>query len=390
MKFYIDESGNTGDAATLKWQNQPTFVLAAVGESKSNKSLDSHLKSLRDKHHIQMPELKGSRLFETKAEFIADLVELLIDGEYPIFVEVMDKKYFVTTLLVSSFLSSAEKLMSDVSEARDCNLIAEIIYKNFDSSIIRSYGRACLERTPEAVYKFMYDFVMEVREHHEAASAPHEWKTEADAASWANIVDIGNRGFASTKAFERMRDEGAEDAQLVSPFLPPAERNKRGEIVAMLPHYSAFGNLYARINAQYRDEAFELVHDEQDHFDDILSELKDSMSSNQYAFVSDIHKEAGMPWSEITSLNFGDDQSILFSDSEDEVGIQVADVIAGFCRKYFDHHAQKEGGSLRPATEQTADMLRELSRTKDSNGVNVVSSLENCFNTFVVDPRTST
>jgi len=385
MRLYLDESGNTGDAATLEWPDQPTFVLAAVGQREAGEGIGGHLSRLRDEYHIQMPELKGSKLFETKDQFIEQLVTWLIDEGHPIYVEVMDKKYFVTTLLVSYFLSTPQKAMRDITEVRDCNIIANIICNQFSSSVIRSYGEACLKRTPNAVYRFMGDFVMEIRDQAGNAKPPGSWKSQADVEQWANLSDISQRGYARTKAFEKMRDDVAEGQDLVDPFLPPAETNKRGEVVAMLPHYSAFGNMYARINAQYRGEEIELVHDEQDHFDQILSDLQCSMKSNRYAYISELHKEAGMPWSGSTSLDFRPNQTIRFSDSKDEVGIQVADVIAGFCRKYFDWYAWEDDQYLSDATERTAEMLREMSRGPESTGVNVVSSLENQLATFVTE-----
>jgi hypothetical protein len=385
MRLFLDESGNTGDAATLEWPDQPTFVLAAVGQSESGEGIGGHLSRLRDEYHIQMPELKGSKLFETKDQFIEELVTWLINEGHPIFVEVMDKKYFVTTLLVSYFLSTPEEAIRDINEVRDCNIIANIIYQQFSSSVVRSYGKACIKRTPRAVYRFMADFVMEIRDQVRNAKPLGGWESAADAAQWANLSDISQRGYTSTKAFEQMRDDGLGDQHLVEPFLPPAETNKRGSVVAMLPHYSAFGNMYARINAQYRDEEFELIHDEQDHFDHILSDLQRSMKSNQYAFISEMHEQAGMPWSGTTSLDFGPNQTIRFSDSKNEVGIQVADVVAGFCRKYFDRCALKNDRDLSDGTERTAEMLREMSRGPESTGVNVLSSLENQLATFVTD-----
>src|SRR5215211_6018866 len=61
LHVFVDESGNTGDAAKLTdaFGGQPSFALAAVGEPAGSGQLDRILLELRDRHRIQAPEVKS-------------------------------------------------------------------------------------------------------------------------------------------------------------------------------------------------------------------------------------------------------------------------------------------------------------------------------------------
>lgn len=77
--YYIDESGNTGDAKIneTNFSDQLFFTLAAVSivdEIVINKEIER----LKRKYRINLTELKASKLYGKKDKFLYDLFFFLI------------------------------------------------------------------------------------------------------------------------------------------------------------------------------------------------------------------------------------------------------------------------------------------------------------------------
>ncbi len=101
LNIFIDESGNTGDVRIgrnedFRFDGQPYFVLAGVGIYDDDRGeIESFVKDLKRRYRIQSPELKSSKLYDTKPNLVVDLIDYLWLNQYPIFVEINDKKYFL-------------------------------------------------------------------------------------------------------------------------------------------------------------------------------------------------------------------------------------------------------------------------------------------------------
>jgi hypothetical protein len=386
MEYFFDESGNTGDAALLNWVKQPTFVLAAVGKEKEDNHLMTRVEELRKKHHIQMPELKGSKLYNSKSRFIRDVVQFLIEEDYPVFVEVVDKKYHLTMMLTTYFLSSPVESLQNVSEVRDSNIIAEIIFNDFDDCVLEAYAEACKNRSAEATYEFLKVFALETRKQYESVVDLSDWSDSMDLARWANLSDIVLRGQAHTEHFQELAKGGEPEDELVGRFLPPPDENKSGGILALLPHVTCFANLYLRLNATVDNSEVRLVHDLQDQFDLLLQDYQQVLSSNTFAIMNKLSEEAEVPWRDRTNWQFSDNHTIDFGDSKEIIGIQLADLIAGFCRKYYEESIKKNGELLAATHETTAKLLWGLGESKVGQGVNLVTTFERARLTFAKRP----
>lgn len=382
MEYFFDESGNTGDAALLDWGEQPTFVLAAVGKEEGDSHLAGRVDELRKKHHIQMAELKGSKLYNSKSGFVRDVVDFLIAEGYPVFVEVVDKRYHLTMMLTSYFLSSVSKSLRNMDEVRDSNIIADIIFEDFDDRVMEAYAEACRRRSAEATYEFMRVFALETRKQYGSVVDASKWSDEKDFARWANLSDIVQRGQASTEHFEELAEAGEPEDDLVSCFLPPPDENKSGKILAMLPHVTCFTYLYARLNAHAGDSDVRLVHDNQDQFDQLLQDYQEVLASNKFAMINQLNEEAELPWRDVIDWEFSDDHTIEFGDSKELIGIQIADLIAGFCRKYYDESIEKGDQLLDEDYEITAERLWKLGDSKGGQGINLVTSHRRAAATF--------
>ncbi|KAH2824609.1 hypothetical protein KXW08_007872, partial [Aspergillus fumigatus] len=96
-EYYIDESGNTGDLSTVKidsyFVEQRMFALAAFGCTLDQDFTDK-LGALKKAHRIQSSELKSKQAYD-KPRFIFDLLDLLETRRAPIFIELVDKHFFV-------------------------------------------------------------------------------------------------------------------------------------------------------------------------------------------------------------------------------------------------------------------------------------------------------
>lgn len=99
-KFYIDESGNTGDLVVTEedadFSSQEYFTLACIGLNDSSlPDLESFIKELKLKYKIQSPELKFSKM---KGIFGKNRLHLellkFIEESCDILIEVVDKNIF--------------------------------------------------------------------------------------------------------------------------------------------------------------------------------------------------------------------------------------------------------------------------------------------------------
>ncbi|WP_452004903.1 DUF3800 domain-containing protein [Azospirillum largimobile] len=107
MRFFIDESGNTGDLARadaeFDFAGQPVFSLAAIGIT-DEVSITEEIKFLRSKHNIQANELKLSRILKRKPEFAIDVVSVIARNNIPFFIEIVDKKYQIAISIINGIV----------------------------------------------------------------------------------------------------------------------------------------------------------------------------------------------------------------------------------------------------------------------------------------------
>jgi hypothetical protein len=105
--YYIDESGNTGDAIKLgekfNFGGQPMFTLAAIGIADTS-TCEAQVSNLKRRHRIQARELKSDIAWK-KPAFARELFAYLTRLRAPLFVEVVDKRYYVCANIVSTWIA---------------------------------------------------------------------------------------------------------------------------------------------------------------------------------------------------------------------------------------------------------------------------------------------
>lgn len=112
-------------------------------------------------------------------------------------------------------------------------------------------------------------------------------------------------------------------------YLQEADLNKRGEPIAFLSHLPSFCNIYARINLinNKKIQGINLVHDHQDHFDELIIEYKRRIEKSIDTNILMHYTSSDYYFTEVATLEF--------RDSKKSIGIQVADCLAGFSMRFL-------------------------------------------------------
>ena len=102
--YFIDESGHSGDlasATSLDFAQQPVFALACIGVSDA-KGLADEMERLRVVHRCGPGEFKSD--MARLPHFVTDLVAYLEASDCPVFIELVDKRFFIAIHIVNHLL----------------------------------------------------------------------------------------------------------------------------------------------------------------------------------------------------------------------------------------------------------------------------------------------
>lgn len=350
MNFYFDESGNTGDLsrtnAQLEFGGQPVFSLAAVGVAIENE-LAQKLNELRKKFNIQSDELKLSKVIKRKPDFVLEAVAFLAGNNFPFFVEIVDKKYQLSVSIVNGFVWPP---YFNTKESRKTvwlkNIFADYIYHKISNDVFFSFVQCMHEPSNEKTNEF-FNLLKETtsKDSHEVAQG------------------ITSQVEESKDDFRLMiEDEGAEAYKR---FLPLPDIGKRNQEVWMLPNFSSFTNIYARINLNRSGElsGCKFIHDEQAHFDEIIECAKNQVESQDTENLS--YKPP------FADYNIKNAASLFFKASHESTGIQLADIVAGLSTRWYLAKLQNE--TDRKVLDQAMNLLLYHSDRNKGTGINAVA-----------------
>lgn len=321
--FYIDESGNTGDLIVTEkddnFSSQEYFTLACVGLNDSSlPDLDIFIKKLKSKYKIQAPELKFSKMkgvFGKKIGFILELLKY-IEESSNILIEVVDKKYFLSTTIVNCLINPPySKKNIDLSTEKQIHLnLSQWVYEYVTQEFLIKFTKISRNPSEEGLKELFDDLLALARETEDPLS-------DIVRLSIEKSIDK----FNAFKHDEKKLDRGA-----YTYFLPLPDTNKRGQLIGVLPYISSFYNLHARLNHLFQRDLSEvsIVHDNQSHFDEILKYYHHSAVENT--------NEASVTF-DTADFNFLNSSSLEFQDDKGSIGLQVADLFAGFLNKAIPH-----------------------------------------------------
>lgn len=111
--------------------------------------------------------------------------------------------------------------------------------------------------------------------------------------------------------------------------------------------------------------AIRLIHDEQVHFDDILQSSKKAAES-----LGARSEDLFTPHSD---FNFRESSALSFARSATSTGLQVADVLAGFCMRFAKEFFSEDTQPSRAAYE-AHELLLRFGNQLNGVGVNMVMS----------------
>lgn len=318
--FYIDESGHTGDLLTsgrrFEFNGQPHFVLGAVGPIAPEVAAEL-LCEVVAKHRLHnMREIKSESL--DKRPWVArDLVAALKERGVPLFVEAVDKLFFLALQIVNCQIlppSGVVELNEQDKVVR--NQIADYLYDNLPGSVLESFINACREDTPAAVRNSLEILLA--------------WtKVPNEDVNDRNLLCMIGQSVAET--IDDLKIALLDDPAGHRRFLPLPDEGKLHAIYWVLPNYSSLTNMYARIN-RYKEgrlTGVKLVHDGQTQYDDVLRSAKNAVE-NFVDNTSYSHLGATYDFSERAELSYG--------VSAETPGLMIADVIAGHVRRVLREH----------------------------------------------------
>lgn len=344
--IYIDESGHSGDminsGKSYDFKGQPYFVLAGVG-LEDDHDWEGRIGELRSRHRIPPGELKSKSL-TSKPKFSAEVINALLDQEAPLFVELVDKRYFICTSITSFQLLAPCLGYPDSMEPHFIkNTVADFLHFHASERVLDTFVASCL--APEdATLRASFAALREM-----ATQPTHEGAAVQIAQGVAHMIEVAKA------AYHELSDVQSEPWLR---FLPPHDLNKHAKQVWMLPNLTSFTSIYARMNRYYgrRLAGIRLVHDQQFEVESILRQGK--------AAAEKLGSAMDIPYTLQSDYRFEEEAALEFSQSHETVGVQLADVVAGATMRFF---RDMDTGAFVPPELHEA-MMRLISEGDERTG----------------------
>ena len=350
MRIFIDESGHTGDLikhGNMSFGGQPHFVLCAIGPASDDLMVEI-LAGVARSHQLKMAEIKSDKL-KNRPWVSRDVAFALREANIPIYVEAVDKRFYLITQIVNC------QVMSGVTFGSEEDMFIQNVFGDFLYEFLPDY---CLLAFIEACKTDSVGSTQASIEH------LHSWAAtfESDAFQENEIA----RGLESSLA------ESADDFRIAiceNPlnyrrFLPIPDKGKKNSIYWVLPNYSSLTNLYARINHRHdrHVKGITLVHDEQSQYDEIL---RDAMCA-----VESLKDLGGGPFFPEVNYSFTESAVLEFARSADTPGLMVADIIGGHVRRLLLNRAQ--GNDIHADSWAAFDSIWNAPETETGSSINFV------------------
>lgn len=342
-RYFLDESGHGGDLASVKrldFAGQPYFALACVGVADAALVI-AELGRLRVHYACGEGELKSSKLGKKLALIARELIAFLVRQRWPFFIELVDKRFFISAHIVTHLLCGPYGL--DNVDMASRNMIAEFLSDEDSDAVLLAYVNACGSpsvTSVAAVIDLLWDWLE---------------RSDAEIARTAQVLTMFAR--------DRVRQSSAKAEE----FLPIADESAMGKKVWMLPNLQCLTNIYARLN-QSRPVSLngaQLIHDEQMQYAKVLEDSK--------ALMEKLATEAALPIVPFADYYLRGRGDLVFATGQIEPCLQVADILAGCAMRFArDGQARKRRTDepLRAAFHQMIDAGDPIQAT----GVNLVMS----------------
>ncbi len=337
--YFIDESGHSGDLASAKsldFADQQVFALACIGVI-DEAGLAAELDRLRAVHRCGPDELKSS--MSALPGFVLDLADYFEARDCPLFIELVDKRYFIAIHVVNHLLCGGTDPGRAPIEARVA--IAEFLTDAGADAILLDYMALCREPRLEAVrplFDKLWDWLDE---------------SDEDVARDAQILTM------------EARDRLSLGEATLDGFLPLPDLSETNRQVWMLPNLTSLAHIYGRINHSRPDplDGVTLVHHQQLQYGGVLERTKQLMER-----LARDGNVAALPFAD---YDLSDAAELRFSDFVRDPCLQAADLLAGCAMRYARDMTSRRRRSD-PELRRAFFRLLELTDESEGRGINFV------------------
>lgn len=322
MNYYMDESGNTGDIINRKkdvnFSNQPIFAHSCIGFSnESLRKIEAFIKVL--KRNFDIPdeqELKSEDFYFKNPKLILLISLFLVDHNIPIICEVTDKKHNISIAIVQNLIFP----QSEENERQEANvirsMIAERITEHAPEECFKKYMAMCQLRTEKSFYD-----LIDVLKVFFSGSDPQDLFA-------LKMIEMTIDDYEEFK-----KENNIESATKYFMMLPDFDSS--GNEVKMLPLVYSFYNIAARLNKHHKKNLknIKVIHDTTYEY---CKTLKYCLTN---ILKSELKNKDSVPNSD---YELEETFELDFEDSKNSIGIQVADLVAGFLQRYINGTLYKQ------------------------------------------------
>lgn len=326
-EYYLDESGNSGDLVNTKvglsFGNQPLFALACIGIENQTVLADvtDYVTTLKAKYDLGSGELKSQDLYFDKPSVILDLARFITKKRMPVLVELVDKRYCVAFSILSHQILPSYSSESPMNESTIdvLNVLADYLSSHLPDSCYRDFLAACYapsDKTVRASMQSLRDF----------------WSTQGvrDEVARITIANID----ATIDDYQDMKTALGEE-EAAKRFVPIPDTAGNGSLIKLLPHVHSIYSLFARINKYHQRDLRDvrLWHDEQEQFKEILLFCAEHIRDPE--IIQNLYE------TQHADYRIAQPLILDFDVSENRIGIQLADLFAGFFNRYVNGFVYK-------------------------------------------------
>jgi hypothetical protein len=349
VNVFVDESGNTGQALVQKGKpifgDQPFFCLVGVILPNNSKEIQDDIKKISKKYNINLNELKASRIPAKKQQFFVDYFELLESYNIPVFIELMDKKYYVALNILDSLIIPTSELPK--GSERDAILfsakrnLVNRLYQILSRSTYEEFSSLCIdvnEKNFNSTLSSIANDIVSKRNPELDTLLMHLMKTH--------------------NSIKSIYTNSPNEDNLIQNYLPLPDKGTKSGLYLM-PHVSCLLNLIPRFQyyANLKSaSSISIIHDEQAYYDDTLKNTlkeiceqtekgKDTLKIVSEAILLSKNMDGYEMGFNQPNLAFNTDANniaITFHSSNHNIEIQMADLVAGFMTKSWKWY-KKEG-----------------------------------------------
>lgn len=359
LKIYVDESGNTGESLVYKnkffFGAQPYFCLVGVILPIEKKRIETELLSLCKKFNIHMQELKANRIIKKKPKFFEDYFDILDKLDIPVFIEFMDKKYYVIANMINSLIFPCNEfppeINGDYKMFRARRILANKLHKIISKNSYEKFSTLCLNENETNFNNAINSIVIDIIR-----------SRDSDLASVLMHLKKTHESISDIYACEPKKNH------LKHHYRPLPDQGTKRDLYLM-PHVSSVFNIVPRFQHYAESisaKSISIIHDEQSHYDDTLKNTLKEVYEHTDKKGTEILKrmsEAILFSKNIDGYEQGFDRpnvsydipkksiAISFQISKQELGIQMADLVAGFMTQtwmYFQKNRKLPSYAVKP------------------------------------------